>query len=191
MGRGIKLTWTAPLVAMAAVVAALALGCGALLAIAWTAPSPGGAAPAFEIHYSPEEDLERIDVVLIGSAHARLDMAAYVLTDQAVIQALARAAARGVKVRVWRDEGMAEKIERDSVEARLGALPGVELSANEPGAPLMHLKGYCIDGRTLRTGSANFSKSGETRQDNDLVVLRGDGVCDGFEQKFARVWKTP
>jgi hypothetical protein len=33
----------------------------------------------------------------------------------------------------------------------------------------MHLKGCCVDHRVLRTGSADFSRSGETRQDNDLV----------------------
>jgi phosphatidylserine/phosphatidylglycerophosphate/cardiolipin synthase-like enzyme len=52
----------------------------------------------------------------------------------------------------------------------------------------MHLKGYCVDHRLLRTGSANFSRSGETRQDNDLVVLRGASVCAGFETKFDRAW---
>jgi phosphatidylserine/phosphatidylglycerophosphate/cardiolipin synthase-like enzyme len=35
----------------------------------------------------------------------------------------------------------------------------------------MHLKRYQIDGRTLRTGAANFSASGLKRQDNDLVVV--------------------
>jgi phosphatidylserine/phosphatidylglycerophosphate/cardiolipin synthase-like enzyme len=48
----------------------------------------------------------------------------------------------------------------------------------------MHLKGYCVDHRLLRTGSANFSRSGETRQDNDLVALRGSSVCAGFDAKF-------
>jgi hypothetical protein len=38
-----------------------------------------------------------------------------------------------------------------------------------------------IDGRVLRTGSANFNRSGETRQDNDLVALRGAAVCAGFD----------
>jgi phosphatidylserine/phosphatidylglycerophosphate/cardiolipin synthase-like enzyme len=52
----------------------------------------------------------------------------------------------------------------------------------------MHLKGYCIDGRLLRTGSANFSRSGETRQDNDLVALRVANICAGFEAKFDRAW---
>ena len=48
----------------------------------------------------------------------------------------------------------------------------------------MHLKGYCVDHRLLRTGSTNFSRSGETRQDNDLVALRGAPVCAGFDAKF-------
>ena len=34
-----------------------------------------------------------------------------------------------------------------------------------------------VDRRLLRTGSANFSRSGETRQDNDLVALRGASVA--------------
>jgi phosphatidylserine/phosphatidylglycerophosphate/cardiolipin synthase-like enzyme len=50
----------------------------------------------------------------------------------------------------------------------------------------MHLKGYCVDHRLLRTGSANFSRSGETRQDNNLVALRGASVCAGFDAKFNR-----
>jgi hypothetical protein len=35
-----------------------------------------------------------------------------------------------------------------------------------------------VDHRPLRTGS------GETRQDKDLVALRGASVCAGFEAKF-------
>jgi hypothetical protein len=40
------------------------------------------------IHYGPGEDLERIDVGLIREAATQIDMAAYVLTDSAVIEAL-------------------------------------------------------------------------------------------------------
>jgi phosphatidylserine/phosphatidylglycerophosphate/cardiolipin synthase-like enzyme len=60
--------------------------------------------------------------------------------------------------------------------------------AARPLGELMHLKGYCVDHRLLRTGSANFSRSGETRQDNDLVALRGASVCAGFDAKFDRAW---
>jgi phosphatidylserine/phosphatidylglycerophosphate/cardiolipin synthase-like enzyme len=69
-------------------------------------PCPvGGAA---EIHYGPGEDLERIDVALLREAAQQIDMAAYVLTDRAVIDELREAAERGVKVRIWRDASEAE-----------------------------------------------------------------------------------
>jgi phosphatidylserine/phosphatidylglycerophosphate/cardiolipin synthase-like enzyme len=150
-------------------------------------PCPiGGAA---EIHYSPAEDLERIDVGLIGEAATQIDMAAYVLTDRAVVEALRNAAARGAKVRVWRDASMAEKVGEFDVEAQLGSrVQGIEIRSSAPGGELMHLKGFCVDHRLLRTASANFSRSGETRQDNDLVALRGASVCAGFEAKFDRAW---
>ena len=47
----------------------------------------------------------------------------------------------------------------------------VDLSDNvriKRGGPFMHLKAYSIDGDVLRSGSANFSTSGEIAQDNDL-----------------------
>ncbi len=149
-------------------------------------PSPVGAA---EVHYSPGENLERVDVALIGEATKQIDVAAYVLTDGAVIEALREAAERGVTVRIWRDANMASKVGDFDVEAQLGRRPqGLELRSNAPGGELMHLKGYCVDHRLLRTGSANFSRSGEARQDNDLVALRGASVCAGFDAKFDRAW---
>jgi phosphatidylserine/phosphatidylglycerophosphate/cardiolipin synthase-like enzyme len=151
------------------------------------APCPVGG-PA-EIHYGPGEDLERIDVALLREAAKQIDMAAYVLTDSAVIEALRAAAERGVKVRIWRDASEAARLSDFDVEAQLGGRPqGIELRSNAPGGELMHLKGYCVDHRLLRTGSANFSRSGETRQDNDLVALRGASVCAGFDAKFDRAW---
>jgi phosphatidylserine/phosphatidylglycerophosphate/cardiolipin synthase-like enzyme len=48
------------------------------------------------VHYAPAENLEHIDVGLIDRAKKSIDMAAYVLTDWAVIQALTKAADRGV-----------------------------------------------------------------------------------------------
>jgi hypothetical protein len=55
----------------------------------------------------------------------------------------------------------------------------------------MHLKSYEIDGLTLRTGSANFSASGENAQDNDLIVMRDGGrSADAFDAHFERTWRA-
>jgi phosphatidylserine/phosphatidylglycerophosphate/cardiolipin synthase-like enzyme len=75
------------------------------------APCPVGA-PA-EIHCSPG------DVALIRDAAKQVDMAAYVLTDSAVIEALREASVRGVKVRIWRDPSIAERFGDYDVEAQL------------------------------------------------------------------------
>ncbi len=56
------------------------------------------------------------------------------------------------------------------------------------GGALMHLKAYEIDGAVLRTGSANFSMSGENAQDNDLVVIRDSSAAGRFEAHFERMW---
>jgi phosphatidylserine/phosphatidylglycerophosphate/cardiolipin synthase-like enzyme len=150
-------------------------------------PCPVGAAA--EIHYGPGEDLEKIDVALIREASKQIDMAAYVLTDSAVIEALRDASSHGVKVRGWRDASEAARLSEFDVKAQLGGLvQGLEIRSSAPGGELMHLKGYCVDNRLLRTGSANFSRSGQTRQDNDLVALRGASVCAGFDAKFDRAW---
>ncbi len=45
-------------------------------------------------------NLERSDVALIDQAEHNIDIAAYVLTDWPVMQALIRAAQRGVKIRI-------------------------------------------------------------------------------------------
>ena len=49
------------------------------------------------------------------------------------------------------------------------------------------MKAYAIDGGVLRTGSANFSTSGENAQDNRLIVIR-DAAAAKFEVHFERVW---
>ena len=158
----------------------------AIFALAMLA-TPALAEPAFEQHFSPVENLEAIDVALIDAAGETVDFAAYVLTDTAVIEALGNAALRGVKVRVFRDNG---DFDRGRVGEALAALErdGAEIRYKEPGRPLMHLKAGCLDGNVFRFGAANFSPSGLKRQANDLAVLRGPDVCDKFEATFERLW---
>ena len=52
----------------------------------------------------------------------------------------------------------------------------------------MHLKAYAIDGQLLRTGSANFSTSGENAQNNDLIVIRDPGATAKFDAHFVGMW---
>jgi phosphatidylserine/phosphatidylglycerophosphate/cardiolipin synthase-like enzyme len=79
--------------------------------------------------------------------------AAYVLTDWPVMQALARAADRGVKIRIYLDSTQLAEHEQTKVFQDLAQTPGVEIRTKHNRAP-MHLKSYEIDGRVLRTDTA-------------------------------------
>ena len=81
------------------------LGLNLLRALAACIAGSGAAAAAsVEIHYAPQEDLERIDVDVIDNAERWIDMAAYVLSDPFVIEALRDAADRGVTIRIYLDK---------------------------------------------------------------------------------------
>ena len=137
-------------------------------------------ASAQEVHYSPEERLDAIDVQLISTAKQSVDFASYALTDRAVIDALNAADHRGVVIRIVLDPR-----ERHDFVALGDLADNVRLKR---GGPFMHLKAYAIDGVLLRTGSANFSTSGENAQDNDLIVIRDAGAAARFDGHFERMW---
>ena len=56
------------------------------------------------------------------------------------------------------------------------------------GRDLMHLKTYAVDGRLLRTGSANWSPTGLKRQDNDVRYEASAEAVERFEAKFTEMW---
>jgi phosphatidylserine/phosphatidylglycerophosphate/cardiolipin synthase-like enzyme len=153
---------------------------GGLIRLSLSAPSPEDPAPP--IHYAPAENLEHIDVGLLDSAKHGID--AFVLTDWPVIQALRRAAARGVRVRVCLDATQLAERESARVFKDLAQTPGVAIRIKSENSALMHLKSYEIDGRMLRTGSANFSASGLKRQDNDLIVITDAQAAAKFKHTF-------
>ncbi len=73
------------------------------------------------------ENLEHIDVALIDSAQHEIDMAAYVLTDWPVMQALTRAADRGVTVGIYLDGTQFAEREPAKVFNDLAETPAVEI----------------------------------------------------------------
>lgn len=143
--------------------------------------------PAFaavEIHYAPAEDLERIDIATLDDAERSIDMAAYVLSDERLIEALRDAADRGVTIRLYLDKSQLAHAGR---LAELLAFPNVAARVKSRGV-LMHLKAYAVYGAKLRTGSGNFSFSGLARQDNDLVLIDEAGAVANFEREFEAMW---
>ena len=144
------------------------------------------------VFFGPGAGFDALDAELLARARKRIDMAAYVLTDRRVIEALEAAARRGVAIRLYLDPEQPGG--QGAVAGRLGQLlrnSGVEVRIKGRGADFMHLKSYQVDGRFLRSGSANFSFSGETRQDNDIIVLESQDAALAFAAQFDQLWSRP
>ena len=165
--------------------------CLALTALgaAWAEKGPKAVGSQPEIHYAPRENLEGVDAQEIGRAQLSIDIAAYVLSDPRIIEALTDAAERGVLIRLYLDKSQFAEhgpTPGGLVETLL-AHPNVAARVKGEGV-LMHLKAYAVDGAVLRTGSGNFSRSGLAAQDNDAIFITDPGVVDAFEGNFERIW---
>jgi phosphatidylserine/phosphatidylglycerophosphate/cardiolipin synthase-like enzyme len=164
------------------------------LVVAIEAPKPfleqrSPIAAPVRVAYGPEPGFESLDPDLLARARRNIDMTAYVLSDERVIEALSAAASRGVKIRIYFDPEQFRRIGgmNDNVIALVNQ-PNVQARIKAEQNDLMHLKAYAIDGRWLRTGSANFSWSGERRQDNDIVIIDSPQAAGAFTRRFETLW---
>ncbi len=78
------------------------------LVVAIEAPKPflepqAPIAAPVRVAYGPAPGFESLDPNLIAQARRTIDMTAYVLSDERVIEALSAAASRGVKIRIYFD----------------------------------------------------------------------------------------
>lgn len=166
-----------------------------------------------EIHYSPSENLEALDAAMLRNSRSSIDICAYSLTDHALVQALVSAGHRGVKVRIYLDQiqtrgelgherRRVSELDGGSDEGKGWTLTNIEALKTLAETPnvtvkvkhsttLMHLKSYLVDSTVLRSGSANFSPTGEKRQDNDLSFTRDTQSVKAFSTNFEEIWNRP
>ena len=154
------------------------------------------------LYFSPQDNLESLDIQVIQSARHTIDIAMYAFTDKPIANALIAAANRGVKIRIYRDKTQIK--DRGDVDRFLVGVPGIAIKVkNNKFWNIMHLKAYCVDGKVLREGSANWSAAGEgascysghcghhQQQDNTLLLSDDANAVRLFELTFDRIWNRP
>jgi hypothetical protein len=147
-----------------------------------------------EIHYAPRENLEAVDVQEIARAELSIDMAAYVLSDPQIIEALTDAAERGVVIRLYLDRSQFAEHgpTRGGIVEALVAHPNVEARVKGEGV-LMHLKAYAVDGEVLRTGSGNSPGPGSpprTTTRSSLATRRSSTRSNVTSTGYGRARRT-
>ena len=141
-----------------------------------------------DVHlYAPGTNLERSELAQLETATRSVDVAMYSFTDRELAEELATLAHRGVRIRVYRDRDQFSQEMQSGGPPTTSILLAAGIEVRVKGArDLMHLKSYAVDGRLLRSGSANWSPTGLKRQDNDVLYETSPEAVERFGRKFEK-----
>ena len=136
--------------------------------------------------FSPTDKICRVLLEELDQARSTVDVMAFSFTGAELAAKLRDLCKRGVRVRCLFDRGQAKnKASRDEYLRKIGAQ--VYISPNRRGK--MHHKVFIIDGKTVVTGSYNFSKSAETKNDENILVLRSEKIAALYTAEMNRCIK--
>lgn len=138
-----------------------------------------------EVFFSPAGGRAARGALLdvINRASNEILLASYVLTDSKIVEALTRAHRRGVKVRAVIDARNLEN-SKDETLGRAG------IEVRKDGNPYtMHDKVMVIDQTWVVTGSYNFTSSGYSRNNENLLILQDPALAGRYHKEVEAIWR--
>lgn len=143
-----------------------------------------GSHGAVVVGFSPG-NAESLVVRTIDASQRSIRVAAYSFTSKPIAKALVAASRRGVDVKVVMDKS--QRTERYSSATFLANM-GIPVSIDSHYA-IMHNKFMVVDGATVQTGSFNYTKSAQTRNAENVVVLVDQPkVAATYVTEWSRLW---
>ena len=153
----------------------------------------------------PNHGLNLISSTMAAAEH-RIDLALFVFSAQALTDVIAALQAKGVKLRLLADPGFASRSFSEVLDLlgvaladRLCKLEAgnrpLEQAAEGVGIPRLargdklHHKLAIVDGRTVITGSFNWSPSAAHQNDETLLLIRSPQLAAHFTREVDRLWK--
>ncbi|MCS7068522.1 MAG: phospholipase D-like domain-containing protein [Meiothermus sp.] len=153
------------------------------------------AAGGLELYFAPQQGREAKNRLLglINSAQNRIEVAALELDDREIGQALTRAAARGVRVRLFADSDYRRETReslgvKSTSQARCETLQRVQVCYDSRNNALMHHKFVLIDERGVWTGSTNLTWNAFARNNENSLWLPVRGLVDVYRAEFDTIF---
>jgi phosphatidylserine/phosphatidylglycerophosphate/cardiolipin synthase-like enzyme len=143
-------------------------------------PEIADAAQVLYLGFTPPAGVSTHLIQHIDLAQSEILVQAYGFTHQAIAQALVRAHQRGVKVQVVLDE-KSESTNRLVIALLRQA--GIALF-NDGAHAISHNKVMILDAQVVVTGSFNFTHSAETRNAENLLILRSSQLAQSYRQNW-------
>lgn len=137
------------------------------------------------VYFSPKDNTVKSAILpLINSAQKYIYMPAFLITERDTVNALIQAKQRGVDIKIiidavsGRSTSSKHHILRDN-----GILVKTENYAGK-----LHSKSMIVDDKYLVIGSMNFSYSGNSKNDENLVVIKNSKAALFYRKYFEYLW---
>jgi phosphatidylserine/phosphatidylglycerophosphate/cardiolipin synthase-like enzyme len=137
------------------------------------------------IYFTPPADVATAVIAVIDQSKSEVLVQAYGFTHNGIAQALVRAHDRGVAVKVLLD-AKTDSTNRFVKEVLQSQQIPLRLDASHA---IAHNKVIVVDGEMVITGSFNFTNSAQTRNAENLLVLRSTGLADSYKANWLAHWK--
>jgi phosphatidylserine/phosphatidylglycerophosphate/cardiolipin synthase-like enzyme len=139
-----------------------------------------------EVYFSPDDDpiIGLIDA--LRDADEQVLVMAYTLTADEITDLLIQRAAEGLDVRVILEAGQIRSTGNDYERLR-GSPVDVRTDRNPYN---MHHKVMVIDGELVITGSYNFTRSAEERNDENVIIIMDEDLANAYLVEFTRIWEA-
>ncbi len=136
------------------------------------------------IYFTPPSDVAAAVIEVIDQGQSEVLVQAYGFTHNGIAQALVRAHARGVKVKVLLD-AKTDATNRFVTDLLVSQQIPLRLDA---GHAIAHNKVIVVDGELVITGSFNFTNSAQTRNAENLLVLKSTELADSYKSNWQNHW---
>ena len=155
-------------------------------AAAVTLAAPAAASPFYPaeaaVFFSPNGGAEDAIVRSIDSAKSRIRMQAFLFSNKEITQALIRAHQRGVKVDVIIDQKMPKKKPNTTQDLIKAGVPTFFDTAHRTA----HDKIIIVDDNIVLTGSFNFVKVAETKNGENLLILKSKPLAEEYVKNWEK-----
>jgi phosphatidylserine/phosphatidylglycerophosphate/cardiolipin synthase-like enzyme len=121
----------------------------------------------------------------LNQAQHSIHFMAFSFTHDAIGEVVAQKFSDKVEVR-----GVFENMGAGTQYSEYGKLKALGADVKRDGNPaIMHHKVFIIDGKTVITGSFNFSESADKNNDENLLIIESEDLARQYEEEFKKVYQ--
>jgi phosphatidylserine/phosphatidylglycerophosphate/cardiolipin synthase-like enzyme len=139
-----------------------------------------------DIYFSPDSDFEKDIIAKINGAKKSVHFLAFSFTNQDIADALIEAKNRGVEVKGVFDEGQNNYQAYSKYDYLLANDIDVKIDGSKY---KLHSKVIIIDNNLTITGSYNFTKQADDRNNENSLVIINSNIAKKYNQNFNTIYK--